>query len=56
VATAVVLRGGVTEVQTEPEILHEIDAEGRDAGVELEDLGEDEIREPFDPKLIDVTM
>lgn len=39
------------------DVRHEVDAEGADAGVELEQLtlGEGEIREPFDPRLIDVT-
>lgn len=38
-------------------IRHELDSEGHDAGVELEQLtvGETEIKEPFDPRLIDVT-
>lgn len=40
---------------TDSEILHEIDAEGRDAGVEVEDVESDAIVDPFDPKLIDVT-
>lgn len=47
---------GVSTLGPEAEILHEIDAEGRDAGVELEQLFEDtEIKEPFDPRQIDVT-
>lgn len=37
------------------ESLHDIDAEGHDAGVELESIGDDEITEPFDPTEIDVT-
>lgn len=43
-------------LSTDPEILHELDAEGRDSGVERELLAEDDvILEPFDPRLIDVT-
>ncbi len=39
-----------------PEVRHEIDAEGRAAGVEAEEIGDgSEIKEPFDPRLIDVT-
>jgi hypothetical protein len=37
------------------EILRDIDADGHDSGVELEAFDDDEITEPFDPKLIDVT-
>lgn len=42
------------ESATEHEIVHELDAEGHQAGVEREDL-DDVITEPFDPRLIDVT-
>jgi hypothetical protein len=44
----------MNEMQLDTEARHELDAEGRDAGVEFEDLGDDAIREPFDPQLIDV--
>lgn len=38
------------------EILHELDADGRDSGVEEELVADDDlILEPFDPRLIDVT-
>lgn len=38
------------------EVQLELDAEGRSAGIEHEDLADDEqIKEPFDPRLIDVT-
>jgi hypothetical protein len=40
----------------EAEILHEIDSEGRDAGVEFEVVADEgEITEPFDPRLIEIT-
>lgn len=46
----------MSDLGPEAEILHELDAEGRDAGVEYERLGDDgEITNPFDPRLIDVT-
>ncbi|HEX5307517.1 MAG TPA: DUF262 domain-containing protein [Solirubrobacteraceae bacterium] len=41
--------------ETDNDINYELDAEGRNAGVESEDVGEDVILEPFDPRLIDVT-
>lgn len=46
----------MTQQPSTREALHDIDDAGRDAGVELELLSEDdEITEPFDPKEIDVT-
>jgi hypothetical protein len=39
-----------------PTVAHELDALGHSAGVELEEVGDEEmILEPFDPRLIDVT-
>jgi hypothetical protein len=43
-------------VSTETEILYELDADGRDSGVEKETVSDEGlILEPFDPRLIDVT-
>jgi len=43
--------------QQKVEVRRELDAEGRDSGIELEETKAEqtEIKEPFDPKLIDVT-
>jgi hypothetical protein len=45
-------------IEPDTDLRHELDSEGRDAGVEYEQYEEDEedaIRDPFDPQLIDVT-
>jgi Protein of unknown function DUF262 len=47
----------MTALESQGALQHELDAEGHDAGVELEQLvlEDEEIKEPFDPRLIDVT-
>jgi hypothetical protein len=47
--------GDMSDEHSSQDILRDIDAEGHDAGVELESIGDDEITEPFDPTEIDVT-
>src|SRR5215207_7133902 len=44
------------QLTARPEVLHDVDSEGHNSGVELETIASgEEITKPFDPKLIDVT-